>query len=204
MNDSEKEGLRISSYGGKTNSATVDNLGREGLEVFRGSILGGHHWIRRSKDGGLESVPSFEELPEAKPDEGMLPYWPRAEDVTTQEVMFFPGDEKERVGGFSSPSISIQSLCGYNYSKENYEREKLKLESFGFSQMRSKRGDDGGYWEMWYLCGLFSAKGGLKEYLEKEKKSDKKELDLAISFLCKNVSFGTLDVSVQRAAMVID
>jgi hypothetical protein len=69
--------------------------------------------------------------------------------------------------------------------------------------LRSRRGDDGRYDEAWYLPGLYQAKGDLYDTV-KEIKNEKKQLEKAVSFLCANVSFGTLDTSTQRAAMVVD
>lgn len=75
-------------------------------------------------------------------------------------------------------------------------------------------GDDGKFWETWYLSGVWAAKGDLKGVVERRKLEGDKDQDRAvekrketngvISFLCRKVSFGQLDVVVQRAAMVID
>ena len=51
---------------------------------------------------------------------------------------------------------------------------------------------------------IHTAKGDMKEYLISKEGGEKKEIDEAVSFLCRNVQFGTLDISVQRAAMCID
>jgi hypothetical protein len=99
------------------------------------------------------------------------------------------------------PSIIIQHLCGYHYTPENYKRQAEYLESLGFECLRSRRGADARYHELWLLSGLWSAKGGLKESLGNGGSYGNKELNKAVKFLCRNASFGTLDVSFQRAAM---
>jgi hypothetical protein len=96
--------------------------------------------------------------------------------------------------------ISIEHLCAYDYSPENYRHQAEILESFGFDCLRSRRGPDGRYMEMWHLSGMWSAKGRLKGTLHGIT-DPAKQADEAISFLCKNVVFGSLDISWQRAAM---
>ena len=55
---------------------------------------------------------------------------------------------------------------------------------------------------MWYLPYLEAAKGGLKEVIDGDDK--KTATQRAITYLCEHASFGSLEVSVQRAAMTID
>jgi hypothetical protein len=167
----------------------------------------GQYWMTVS-DGSLVFKRTREKLPDPAADEEMLPFWRRRSDTEShlQEVLF----DKECIG-HSSPSIYIGSLCGYDYTPEDYRENASRLESYGFVCMRSQRGDDGKFWETWFLP-LFLAQGALKETLEAipqksgEDPSEKRRtsLDRAVSFLCRSVSFGTLDVVVQRAAAVID
>ena len=102
-----------------------------------------------------------------------------------------------------SPSITIQGLCGYNYTEENYKWNAEKLESYGFQCLRSRRGTDAKFWELWFLPGLWCSKGDLEANV-KRGKDDKEELKIALEFLRHKVSFGTLDVSNQRMCMVLD
>ena len=62
-------------------------------------------------------------------------------------------------------SIYIQHISGYG---GNYEEKKEKLKKHGFSCLRSLRGSDGLYWEIWYLCSKWAFKGHLKENSTKE------------------------------------
>lgn len=191
----EDKGIKISSHG--SDSFSLRNLQREEVENLQGMVYN-HFWVTVT-DGRLEVVRRREELPGPAEDEEMLPFWRRA-TPGTQQVQLFEVD----IPKHSFPSIIIQSLCGYAYTPENYKYTAELLESYGFVCLRSRRGEDSKYWEMWFLCGLWSAKGGLKEFLEMaSSESDKKKLEATIKFLCKNVQFGTLDVSWQRAAMTI-
>ena len=99
----------------------------------------------------------------------------------------------------------FNNLCGYGYSPESYRANAERLESYGFQCLRSRRGPDACYWEIWYLPGLWSAQGNLKEVLDAQKEQREKDLTKeAVSFLCHAVSFGTPNVTIQRAAMVLD
>jgi hypothetical protein len=140
----------------------------------------------------------------------MLPFWRRYEERqgVMQELIFDPDTRHD------SPSFMVKHLCGYHYTHKGYLRNAQILESYGFVCMRSPRGNDGRFWETWYLPGAWAAKGKLKRMVEnKQHEGDKKqdhavkkkdETKRVISFLCSNVSFGQLDVVVQRAAMIMD
>ena len=116
--------------------------------------------------------------------------------------------------GIYSPAFMVSHLCGYNYSEEGYRRNAGLLESYGFSCMRSQRGEDGKFWETWYLPGAWAAEGELKiAVLRQGAQSTHERGSLArqqeetsnvVSFLCANVSFGSLDVTAQRAAMTME
>lgn len=101
-----------------------------------------------------------------------------------------------------------------NLTPENYVRESEKLTSYGFIQLRSKREEDGGYWEIWYLPGVWCAKGDLKKIVDDittkaktwedphGRRKDKECFKAVLEFLRRNASFGTLDVSIQRLCQV--
>ena len=134
----------------------------------------------------------------------MVPFWsppPAEKDWFYQKTTF----DFERVGAGSSPSISISSLCRYLYSTENYRRQAKILEGYGFLQLRSKRGREGMYWEIWYLPGLWSAFGDLKNFIDdiKSKKKNTEIFEAALAFIVERVQFGTMDSSVQRYCMAI-
>lgn len=193
----KKEGVRVSSLGG--DNISLAHLTEEEVENIEGMVHN-HFWVSVSNDGRLEVVRRKEKLPSPTEDEDMLPFWRQATPGTQQLQLF-----NVKVDEYSSPSIIIQYLCGYNYSPENYKFQAQKLESYGFECMRSRRGNDATYWELWFLPSVWSAKGALWETIKKfETNNNKKKLQEAISFLCHNVLFGTLDIAFQRAAMTMD
>lgn len=198
--------ISVPSYGG--DSITVKGLQPDEVDKLTASMRGGHHWVKRGDDGRLETTPSYEPRPEPTEDLDMAPWWPNREEIGNVQIeMFSPPELADRLK-YASPSISIQHLCGYSYTPENYRRYAHLLESYGFECMRSRRDSASGqYWEVWFLPGLWVAKGDLAEAAPRSYKGDgdgTKQLNKAISFLCSHIAFGTLDVSVQRMAAVID
>ena len=178
---------------------TISGLTKEEGESLRG-MMHGQWWAKCDDDGRIQFHPARETLP-APQDENMMPFW-REYDHKAHGVQM-PLIHLAEMPPHSSPSIMIQHLCGYSYTPEKYAEQVAILGSYGFECLRSRRGDDGEYWEIWYLCGLFDAEGGLKQAIETIK-DEKKKLDIAISFLCRTASFGTLDVLIQRAAMQVE
>lgn len=196
----KKPVVRLSStgpdYGYQSKKIEIAGLDEEEIERMNGVLNG--HWWTTVRDGRLVFEPTRQPLPAPTEDADISPYW-----RGRGRLKFFQFDESTANAAYSFPHITIQHLCGYYWTKEEYKKQADKLESYGFSCLRSRRGDDGRFWEIWYLCGLFAARGELGKAISGEK-DGKKKLDNAISFLCQNCSFGSLEVSIQRAAMVLD
>jgi hypothetical protein len=195
----------------KDHAIEISELSAEEKEKFEG-MVNGMWWVR-----GVEGVPvfspAFEKIPSPVEDPKMAEFWPRKEknQSSYSQVAFRDKEEYK----YNSPGITIQHLCGYYYTPEKYALEAEKLRSYGFSCLRSPRDREGRYHEHWYLGGFYSAQGDLdwhivriKQDQEKDKMpADERDTDLTekvVRFLCKNVSFGTLDLVTQRAAMVMD
>ena len=195
----EKPAVRLRSSGPdndrESRKIEIGGLNDEESECMNGVLNG--HWWATVKDGRLVFEPTRQPLPAPVEDAEIAPHW------RGQGQLRFVQLDKERAEGAFAPQIIIQSLCGYYWTKENYRKQAERLESYGFACLRSRRGDDGKFWEVWYLPGLFLARGGLEKAISDEK-DNKLKLDKAVSFLCQNCSFGSLEVSVQRAAMVLD
>lgn len=98
-------------------------------------------------------------------------------------------------GQASYYSIFVEHLCGYNYTPERATAEMEKLTAWGFECLRSPRGKEGRYWELWYLPGLWAAKGTMAGI---------KTIEEATRFLCRHCSFGSMQVTRQAAAMTVD
>lgn len=166
------------------------------------AVLAGTHWFGVDPDGTEVYHPKTKPLPLAVDDEQLLPFWSNL-GTHIKAVDFC-----HKLGAWSSPHFDLAHLCAYNYTPENYAKEAAKLESWGFFCMRSKRGPDGKYWEVWRLNGDWDAEGELKEFFGsnayKQHKAAEAKTKVTVTWLCQHCSFGTLDVSIQRACMVID
>lgn len=188
---------------------TIGELTSEEMESMEAFTLGSC-WIRISEDGRLERRERFAELPDPTEDPYQPPKWIHLIDWA-KEAPFLsnptPPLPEEPDPKHNAPGFIIEHLCGYNNTP--YEYEARKLQSYGFECLRSRRGPDGRFWELWYLPQLFFAKGDLKEEIdlkssEHPQASEADKINTVVNFLCSHVSFGTLDVCYQRAAMVID
>ncbi len=176
---------------------TIDGLTEDESKKLRGCLGTGMCWVK-TENGRLVVRPNFEE-PLPITDDRMVPFWlPWSKNGNS---IFLKKHSFDEIGEHSSPSISIQHLCGYAYSAENYRTQVRRLESYGFECLRSRRGLDGRFAEIWHLGHLSLAQGDLKTAIN-EGKTGKKRLDLAISFLCEHVVFGSLEASAQRACML--
>jgi len=198
MTETERR-VRITTYGGKEGNMALEGLRPDEVERFQGALYG--RWWMRGNDGRFEFLAAH--TYPSPTDDDRLPEWrATAEEGKTGEYQSILFDPERRPESWYSPSLTIQHLCGYHYTKEAYKKYAEILKGYGFACLRSVRGDDGRYHEHWFLPGLWLAQGALREALSTVDKN--RQLDVAVDFLCKTVQFGTLDTSVQRAAMVID
>ncbi|MDB5254554.1 MAG: hypothetical protein JWL80_620 [Parcubacteria group bacterium] len=180
-------------------SITISGLSSEEVDGLSVLVKGGLSWVTM-KEGRLVFQSTLKPLPAAIDDDEMLPFWrPMSEHRGEVKNVRLDGIDKFDV---YSPSFTIQGLCAYEYTPAAYRKVAEDLESWGFQCLRSQRGQDGKYWEIWYLCNLICARGRFEEAISEE--TGKKQVDKAIKFLCRNTSFGTLDVSAQRAATMMD
>ncbi|MEO5646371.1 MAG: hypothetical protein ABIO57_01205 [Candidatus Paceibacterota bacterium] len=196
MNTTEEEKIRVTSHGGSEGRICIEGFSPENMERMLAAMTSGAYFVKVEK-GKFIAIPIWEELPKPTEDIVMTPFW-RKHTEALQPEMFDEYEHSPEKG--CSPSISISSLCGYHYSEENYKYNAEQLESFGFICMRSRRGIDAKFWEIWHLPGLWSAKGILGANIQSGKDNNEKLL-IALEFLRHKVSFGTLDVSNQRLAM---
>lgn len=189
--------IRMGMRGG--GSVTLNNLTNEEVQKIEATVTGGAWWMT-IVEGRAVFTPRFKALPDPIDDAEMLPFWrkvtPEVRANATHELF------EHEVTNPHSVSLSIQHLCAYNYTPEGYVAEAAKLESYGFECMRTRRSDlDGKYYEIWFLSGLWAAKGPLQSEIH-DLSDEKAKLARAIKFLQYHVSFGSMDMSVQRLAMV--
>lgn len=198
-------GSRGSSGYGREYNAEIRGLRAKELESIECAMLGGC-WIR-VKDGRLERHESYLSMPEPVRDKEIEPFWGYPQQEKLWEI---PIDHKKAMKGHF-PAILINSLCGYDYTPNRYAATAQILEDIGFVCLRSRRKEDGRYWETWWLPGMYAAKGSFLEAIEKAKDGPAKDgwnetakLQAALEWLTKHISFGSLEVTVQRMCMVVD
>ena len=201
----EQPKIRISSYGPNRSQdaqkVEIDGLTPEEQKLVQGSVDTGSCWIKKGPDGRLQTFPALETpLPETDPE--MLPFWlplgGKSPEGFPNLIHLSPDSLTNQ-----SASFTISSLCGYNYTPENYKLAAQQLRAFGFACMRSQREPEGRYWELWYLPGLWAAKGRLKAAIT-EQNDEVKKVTQALAFFRSNwhrLNFDSLCISVQRLAM---
>ena len=198
----EKTGVHLTSYG--AGGLGVKGIPQELQEQVEAVFRSGASWMR-VVDGNIELLPAFKATPKPYEDGELLPFWRKASPA--EKSVSYTLFDLDKLEDHSSPSIYIQSLCGYYYTAARYKATAEKLESYGFECLRSRRGKDGRYWEVWYLPGLWAAEGELENELAKLKgveATESQKLKAALEFIRHNVSFGSLSVSVQKLCMVMD
>jgi hypothetical protein len=204
------EKIRVTSrqYGNRP-SIELSNLTEKEADDIEAMTLGSC-WLRVSEEGRIERLERFIQPPPPSEDPKYPPKWIPLEDWSKHAPFLcspVPPLPEEPRNEYDYPSITIHGLCGYNNTPYDYEARKLQ--DFGFECLRSRRGQDGKFWELWYLSSTCCAKGELKEAIDAADKKgakyrEKAKITAAVDFLCRRVSFGALDVCYQRAAMVID
>jgi len=120
--------------------------GEDGTAVE--AALLGHKWVRQNHDGELEvseaAVPPKLSDPEID------------NHFTSDQVVLRLAPTKEPY----EPAFYVQHICGYG--GHNYQERAGALRMRGFSCLRSKRGVDGRFWEVWYLSGRWAAEYDLR------------------------------------------
>ena len=187
--------ITMPSYG--AGGVRIEGLTTDEVEDFQAMMLG-ECFLRKKKRGRLERKEAGTTFPDPKIDPFIAESWQTEEHPQKPPKKFEYGPIKHHF-----PSIIIQHLCGYGYTEKRYKQTAATLEDYGFACLRSRNGRDGKHWEVWFLPGLFMAEGELKVAIH-GKKTDETKMKAALEILGRNVSFGTLDVCVQRMAMVID
>ena len=184
INEVKRQPVQISSYG--SGSCTIANLTTKETDVVCGAITNGYNWVRRELNGSgnLEFSPSYDLLPNPVMDEKMYPFWklPTHEMPVQMEMFDHPGVDVINNECHQSVSITVQHLCGYGYTAETYKTHAEHLQTYGFECLRSQRKDNGQYWELWFLSGLWSAKGELNHALVKSG-TQKKNISFELHYI---------------------
>jgi hypothetical protein len=155
----------------ENNRIEIDDLSEEDKDKFLGMVNG--MWWVRGQEGVPVFFPAFKRVPNPIEDPRMNEFWPQRDEKTPKYSQIRVRDYEEYKSG--SPSITIQSLCGYDFTPEKYAKEVTKLRSYGFSCLRSPRSRDGKYYEHWYLSGLWSAQGNLEWEIKRIKQDQEQD-----------------------------
>ena len=197
--------IRITSFS-SMGSVTIDGLTQREVDALRHAFSAKCSLVGVNQDGRLDVHDRHEPLPEPQDDPPMYQFWSGTADRFLTDSPKPPKTfDFSSIDAYSSPAIVIQHLCGYNYTPNNYKAQCQLLQSYGFACLRSRRGQDGQFWEIWYLPGLWSATGDLAFHMSTGKHdNDSRKLQRAVEFLRSHASFGTLDICCQRLACVVD
>jgi hypothetical protein len=186
-------------------------LNSEELDTLENAMQRGQYWVRVI-NGRLVKASVHSPLPELTPDGLMTPHF------AGERSLDHAGDpDMSRIrnvvdydtGSLYSASLIIQHITAAinrPRSDRDYAEAAARLESYGFECMRSRRGRNGQFWELWFIPGLWCAQGDLKRAVEPCKESGHATmLKAATRFLCGcPVPFATLDICCQKAAITFD
>lgn len=148
------------------------------IKKLRRALLG-DAWIRVS-NGKILVLPAHKP-PLPLEDETMEGFFPseKSKEPKYKQTLLFP----DSVAGKDGASIYVSSLVGYG--DPSYYKAKLKsLEDAGFVCLRSRRDQDGKYWEIWYLGSPIFAKGEIKG----------KSVEEIRSWLCNSIVPGNVSI----------
>src|SRR3990172_9071875 len=150
--------VRITSQGHKygTSKAFVEFEcdTQEEYEALR-AMSHSTKWVRII-DGKMEVCEAFKPVPLEDPH--LEFHFPAANNPVLHHRR--PSGPKE------NGAIYVQHIMGYHggYDGElvTYKDQSRKMEKAGFECLRSRRGEDGLTWEIWYLPGPWAGRGPIK------------------------------------------
>lgn len=181
--------IRMRSSGSKpkdgTGSITFEgNL--EEIENIENALTTGTYWIRKDDEDNIIFVSAYK--PPAKlEDHDINPYFKKGTIRRLTKGLL----KKDDTSSDQSCSFFVQHLGGYG---DYYSKNISQMENAGFECLRSRRGKDGKYWEIWYLPGLWAGKGPL------EKVKTKREV---IKFLSQ-LGVGQFEVATEHWGLALD
>ena len=227
----EIPGVRIASYGGHEGRVVIEGLTKDEIDLVCGAMTGGQ-WVR-CVNGRIEHSPAYEAPPSPTEDKVIASHWPQASAGAKSELQLI-GFDKISGHSSPSIIIQHLCGYNFTPENYVAEARNLEQWGFVcLRSRRSLSNEICEIWHLPGLyaaknelktaieeLNIFASLSSVvsEEWLrtsgsKKQKKikqpedlaeREKKRLEIAISFLCRFASFGTLDVTVQRAAMTID
>ena len=156
----------------------------EEIAALEKALLVGNSWVRRLPDNTIVEHSAYL-TPQLTDDDDIKNHFQKVKSYFIDDsVKRLNRKKKDKDCEHPDPSIYVQHIAGY---RDDYRKSADLMESVGFECLRSRRGKDGKYWEVWYLPGMWFAKGQLK---------GKKTEDM-IEFLCRKIVPGSFEVDGQ-------
>lgn len=135
-----------------------------------------------------------------KSDPDMEAFWPQIDEGETEVKGYFHTPVKVTSSKTPVPmdtehvGIWVSHIGGYGVDPETREARERKLALWGFVPMRSPRGPEGRYWEVWYLPGAWAAEGDLKGLNTHQ----------ILRAVGSGIRPGTIDLTRQHMGLAID
>lgn len=140
---------------------------KDDMAQIAGALQYGMKWVRITASGVLQSTDVYTRLPDPIDDPELQDIWrhvPLSEDAPVQMRLFYDDPamrEPAREWSKNNRAIYLQSISGYA-GREAYVERAKQLEAAGFVCLRSRRGDSGRYWEIWYLPSPAHGRGPIE------------------------------------------
>ena len=173
---------------------------KDAVVQLAGALQYGVKWIRMLASGEIETSDVYMRPPAPTDDPQMQNIWqfdPLPKDIPVQLTLRYDDPEmRDPKNEWSKHNreIFLQSIQGYA-GQEAYIARAKRLAEAGFTCLRSRRGDDGKYWEMWYLPYPCGGRGPIK---------DMKTSDEIKKWVFKNISPGNVTMGGEHWGLSAD
>ena len=171
----------------------------EDVKRLAGALLYGMKWVRLTASGELETSDVYDKAPAPTYDPEMQNIWrfdPHAVGAAQMRLFYDDPEMQDPKNKWSRDhrAIYLQGISGYS-GKDEYVRRATLLTEAGFSCLRSRRGDDGKYWEIWYLPDPCCGRGPIKGM---------KTSDEVKKWIFKNIGPGSVALEGEHWGLSID
>ena len=197
----KKQRLRVEREKHEKDFSTVTLRGtKEDIVRLAGALQYGMKWIRMWPNGEIETSDVYAMPPSPIDDVELQNIWqfdplPEGADVQMKLLRDDPKmQEPKSEWSKKHRSLYLQSIQGYA-GRDAYVSRAKRLMEAGFICLRSRRGDDGKYWEIWYLPSPCCGRGPLK---------DMKTADEVTAWVCNTIGPGTVTLGGEHWGLALD